>query len=200
MKMLRRKITRNTKGSSDVTILSGGRFLLAAAFIILIIFPFFGKRLLGFMGGSEANAWSIDKGFADLITKVNSLSGTNSEAIPHSFSVDDGFYLVSFNHAENTNGKATKPPDCNGIACLCICTDAKCEKIDATKNRGRDCRSLPGYQAIVAQEGIKGNDGEAQPKEYISGDYNRYFYVKGLKTVEIKLTRSGDNLHIGKIR
>ncbi len=199
MKMLRRKITRNRKGSSDVTILSGGRFLLAAAFVILIIFPFFGKRLLGFIGGTGANTFSIDKGFADLITKVQALKD-GEVAVPHSFTVDDGFYLVGFNYAENTNGKATKPPDCDGIACFCVCTEPTCQKLDVKKNKGRDCRSLQGYNAIVAQKDIEGNDGKIQPNKYIDGSDGYYFYIKGLKTVKIRLQRdAGGNLYIGKI-
>lgn len=196
IKMLRRKITRNRKGSSDVTILSGGRFLLAAAFVILIIFPFFGKRLLGFIGGTGANAYSIDKGFADLITKAQALKD-GEVAVPHSFTVDDGFYLVSFNYAENTNGKATKPPDCDGMACFCVCTEPTCQKLDVKNNRGRDCRSLSSYQAIVAQKNIKGNVWNAQPStnkyfkgvDDVTGEEGGYFYVKGLKTMNIKLQR-----------
>ncbi len=203
--MLRRKITRNRKGSSDVTILSGGRFLLAAAFVILIIFPFFGKRLLGFIGGTGANAFSIDKGFADLITKVHCFQDTgcnpiDKSGIPNQFTVDEGFYLVGFNYAENTNGKATKPPDCNGMACFCVCTEPTCQKIDVKKNKGMDCRSLQGYNTIVAQKDIKGNDGKIQPNKYIDGSDGYYFYIKGLKTVEIRLQRdAGGNLYIGKI-
>lgn len=201
--MPRHRIVRNRKGSSDVTILSGGRFLMAAALVILVIFPFFGKRLFGFIGGTGENAYSIDKGFADLITKVKGIQDGGSVAVPHPFTVDDGFYLVSFNYAENTNGKATKPPDCNGIACFCVCTDEKCAKIDATKNRGRDCRPLPGYIAIIAQNGIKGNDGQKQANNYIDGNTGYYFYVKGEKTVAVNLKREnlesgGIGLYIGK--
>ncbi|MBI2175829.1 hypothetical protein HYU40_00580 [Candidatus Woesearchaeota archaeon] len=202
--MLRHKITRNRKGSSDVTILSGGRFLLAAAFIIFIIFPFFGKRLFGFIGGTGANAYSIDKGFADLITKVKDLQ-EGGETVPHPFTVDDGFYLVSFNYVEPTNGKATKPPDCNGIACFCVCTEPTCLKLDVKNNKGRDCRPLPGYSAIVAQKGIKGNDGQRQVNTYSDDNEGYYFYVKGEKTVAVNLRRRisslyGSMLYIGKIK
>ena len=169
------RFSRNRKASSDVTILSGGRFLLAGAFIILVIFPFFGHRLLSFVGGSGTNANSIDHGFADLITKISSLG--DGDVVPHTLSVDDGFYLVSFNLADNTNGKAIKPPDCNGIACLCVCTDPTCQKIDTSKNRGLDCKPLPDYQLIVAS--ITGNEGGNQ------------LYIKGLKTVSMKLHRVG---------
>ena len=200
MKMLRRKIMRNKKASSDVMLLSGGRFLFAAAFVLLVIFPFFGKRLFGFIGGTGENAYSIDKGFADLITKVHDLKDGGAAVVPHPFTVDDGFYLVSFNLDGNTKGKATKPPDCNGIACFCVCTDQTCQKIDASKNRGRDCRPLPGYTVIVAQEGIGGNDGAIQSNEkYASGEYSRYFYVKGEKTVAVNLKRTGSVLYIGQI-
>lgn len=196
--MLRRAISTNKKASSSVTLLTGGRFLFAAVFILLVIFPFFGKRLFGFIGGTGENAYSIDKGFADLITKVQALSD-GGKAVPHPFTVDDGFYLVGFNYAENTNGKATKPPDCNGIACFCVCTEPTCQKIDVEKNRGRDCRPLPGYTAIIAQKGIKGNDGQGQPNNYVDGTNGYYFYIKGEKTVAVNLQRKGSNLYIGKI-
>lgn len=198
---------RKKKGDAGVPILTGGRFLLAAAFV-LVIFSFFGKRLFGFIGETGENAYSIDKGFADLITKVQALPDDGSVAVPHPFTVDDGFYLVGFNYAENTNGKATKPPDCNGIACFCVCTDPTCQKIDVNKNRGRDCRPLPNYQAIVAQKGIKGNDGGAQTQKYVrvgsGGEDVDYFYIKGEKTVAVnlkreKLVNGGSGLYIGKV-
>lgn len=205
--MLRHRIVRNRKGSADTLILTGVRFALGAAFVILVIFPFFGKRLVSFVGGSEANAYSIDKGFADLMTKVNCLQDetcdpADKSGIPHLFSVDNGFYLVGFNFVENTNGNAIKPPDCSGKACFCVCTDHTCQKIDAAKSRGRDCRPLPGYNAVVAQKDIKGNDGEKQPdtNKFIDGNEGYYFYIKGMNTVEIRLQRGANgNLYIRKI-
>lgn len=194
---------KGKRAVGDVVALGAGRLVLAVALIVIVLLPFFGD-ILGLPFGGAKAAYAFDNGFARLVRCAEELPGKAAgEICDVSFTIDDSFYLVAFNFKETTTGKATKPPECNGIACFCVCPEDKCQKIDADKNRGRDCKPLTDYGNIIAQSGIKGNSGGKQAASYIinqNGDSEegRYFYVEGEKTIHVRLKKEGKNLYIGK--
>lgn len=173
---------------SPTVIFSAAGWVIAALIVVLLILPI-GGRWLGVGGGgkAEAAATSIDRGFADLVTKLELLGtetadGSIVNGLDHTFSIDNGFFLVSFNRGGKLNGKAISPPECSAQACLCVCIDDKCEAIDVQRNRGRDCKIFYEYSAIKTE--ITGNSGGDQ------------LYIKGLKTVSVKLEKKSDVLYM----
>lgn len=204
------KLNEWKTGTADTGLMTAIGAVLAILIIWWVILPagagFFGLTL----GRTAAAATSIDNGFSNLIKKVDMLE--NAEAgtvIDHAFTVDHGFFVVSFNDRETRNGVAVKPPECEGATCLCVCIDETCQSLDIKRGRGRDCRPLYGYKAVIAQFGINNNNGGEQvdsANEYVSLDGIRttgyYFFVVGSKdagesTVAVKLHKGNDNLYLG---
>ncbi|MBI2580768.1 hypothetical protein HYV85_03070 [Candidatus Woesearchaeota archaeon] len=188
---------KGKRAAGDVVSLGAARLVLAVALILIVILPFF-SDIIGLPFGGAKNAYAFDNGFARLVRCAEELAKPDSVPCDVSFTIDDNFYLVAFNMQETTTGKATKPPECNGIACFCVCPDDKCQKIDADKNRGRDCKPVVGYEYIVAQKDIKGNSGGKQIVSYTGEPEGRYFYVEGEKTIHVRLQKQDTNLYIGK--
>ncbi len=189
---------KGKRAVGDVVALGAGRLVLAIG-VVIFTWMFFGDILNLPFGGGAKTAYAFDNGFARLVRCAEELPGKAAgEICDVSFTIDDSFYLVAFNFKETTTGKATKPPECNGIACFCVCPEDKCQKIDADKNRGRDCKPLTDYGNIIAQSGIKGNSGGKQAASYIGGEEGRYFYIEGEKTIHVRLKKEGKNLYIGK--
>lgn len=194
-KMPNFRLIRRRKAVGDVSILQVIGLLLALSVLVFIILPL-GGRLLGLTGG-KAEAASLVRGLDNLMLKVEQLK--EGGGVPHSLTVDDGFFLVSFNQGENTNWKAKRSVECGTAACLCACIDDKCEKISESK-KGRDCRPLFGYNAVIAQDGIKGNEGKPQKEEnkYLGTSQGFYFYAEGEKTFSLMVTKKSNNLNLGK--
>lgn len=179
------KIKPDKRAISAVTLLTSIGWVLGALVVLFVILPI-GGRFFGLtIGGTAEAATSIDGGFARLVRQIESLptGGSAEEAL----TVDKGFWLVSFNKAPDvTTEKATSPPDCNGITCMCVCIDDKCQKIDVDRNRGRDCRPFYDYDRIEVSGKIDDND-------------DGKLYVKGFKTISFTLKRDGTVLKlIGK--
>ncbi len=204
------KASGNRKAVGATSIFTAIGYVLGV-FILLTILQIGGRFVgLTLVGTAEA-ATSIDRGFADLVTKAESLEKPE-ESVDHALTVDKGFYLVSFNKGEararekgdSGEGRAIKPPECSGATCFCICIDETCTKIEAEKNRGRDCRPLYQYNAIIAQKDIKGNYGgkQANPdNKYHDNTEGYYLFVRGDRddnTVSVKLLNKNSNLYIGK--
>lgn len=202
----RKSVNRKAMTATSLLVLIG--YVLAVMILLFVILPIGGEFFGLTIGGTAEAANSIDASFNRLMKQIAALElepeGTQrTEGI----TVDKDFYLVSFNKGETKNGKASKPPECSGAACLCVCINDDCTKIDVNNNRGRDCRKLPNYNynAIIAQQGIDGNSGTQQVKKentYLDGSSGFYFYVKGFKTLLITLQKktinSVTNLYIGK--
>ncbi len=211
------KLTKLTKlnewksGMAGTSLMTAIGAVLAVMIILRVILPA-GADFLGLsVGKTAAAATSIDNGFSNLIQKVDMLESSNaSTVIDHAFTVDKGFFVVSFNDRETRNGAAVKPPECEGATCLCVCIDEACQSLDIKRSRGRDCRPLYGYKAVIAQSGIRNNKGGEQvdsANEYVSPDGIRttgfYFFVAGSKnaeesTVAVKLHKGDNNLYFGK--
>ena len=178
--------------------------------ILLFLILQIGGNYLGLtIGGTAEAATAIDKGFADLIKKAEELE--NDKPVDFALTVDKDFFLVSFNKGEPKNGNAVSPPECNSVSCFCVCIDDKCEDIDVQKNRGRDCRPVYQYNAIIAEGGdnfkcsddSKCNRGSKHPSyKYVdesgSESDGYYFYIRGEKTFSAKLRKSGSNLYLGQ--
>ena len=175
-------------------------YVLGALILLFLILPV-GGRFLG-IGASKANAAALtDSSFSRLIRQLDTVgAGT---PVKEDLTIGKGDYLVSFNKGETRNGKAIKPPECGAPACLCICINDDCTKIDVNSNRGRDCRPLFKYDAIVVQDGIGGNSGAKQSNNYLDGSPGFYLYVKGFKTFSVMLQEKKvgalTNLYIGAV-
>ncbi len=164
------------KASADTTLLAGGGAIIGIIIVLFVIIPV-AKGFLGLAGGTNAG---LDKGFSDLIAKIEMLEeGMN---IMHVFTVDKGYYyVVGFDAGNNPVNTAIKPPECEGKACFCVCIDEKCEKSADTKsNRGRDCRILEDYDKIVAEgSGVPWNS-------------NGHFFVAGVDTIFFEWERGAE--------
>ena len=191
--------SKNRKAMTATSLVAIFGFVLGVYIIWKLILPV-GGGFLG-LGASKAYAADLtDSSFSRLIRHIDTIK--EGTPVSEDLTIGKGDYLVSFNKGETRNGKAIKPPECSGSACLCICINDDCTKIDVNNNRGRDCRPLFKYDAIVAQDGIVGNSGSKQSNNYLDGSPGFYFYVKGFKTLSVKLqekTVGGvTNLYIGK--
>src|SRR3989338_3244709 len=194
-----RRVCSGKRAAGDVVMLHAGTLVLSLALVILVMLPFFGDIFGLSFGRSGKAAYSLDNGFARLIRCTEDIAGKPDGTPCYvAFTVDDGFFVVAFDTAVLPSLKATRPPDCNNMACVCICTDKKCEKIEAEKNKGRNCRPLYDYDYVVAESGIKGNDGGVHPESYEDGKPGRHFHVEGEKTIAVRLQRKAGNLYIGK--
>ncbi|MBI2143633.1 hypothetical protein HYU17_00585 [Candidatus Woesearchaeota archaeon] len=185
---------KGRKGAITPTVIfSAAGWVIAAMIVAFVILPI-GGRMFGLtVGGTTANAYSVDRGFADMMSKIDML-GTQIEDengnmvtannLPHSFSVDKGLFLMSFNRNQKINNGAESPPECNGQSCLCVCIDEGCLKIDAEHNRGRDCKLFYEYSAITAVNVMDDTPNDNQ------------LYVRGLKTLSVRLGKAGAELRI----
>ena len=200
--------SKNRKAMTATSLLALIGYVLGATILLFLILPV--GRGFFHLGTDTAYADTLtDSGFSRLIRQLDTVgAGT---PVKEDLTISKGDYLVSFNKAlDAKNGKAVRPPECGGSACLCICINDDCTKIDVDSNRGRDCRSLYKYDAIVAQDGIGGNSGAKQSNNYLDGSPGFYLYVKGFKTLSVVLQEKtvekkiGDkivsvtNLYIGK--
>ena len=199
--------SKNRKAMMATGFLAFIGYVLGAMILFYVILPVGGKFLHLRTGTAYADTLT-DSGFSRLIRQLDTVgAGT---PVKEDLTISKGDYLVSFNKEGTRNGKAIKPPECGGSACLCICINDDCTKIDVDRNRGRDCRPLYKYDAIIAQGGIDGNSGSNQPNKYLDGSPGFYLYVKGFKTISVMLqektieNKIGDkivsvtNLYIGK--
>lgn len=203
--------SRGKKAVGATSLLTAIGYVLGVAILLFVILPI-GGRFFGLtLGGTAEAATSIDRGFADLVAKAESLEKPG-DSVEHALTVDNGFYLVSFNKGETRTrekgdkgeGRAIKPPECSGATCFCVCIDETCTRIEAEKNMGRDCRPFYQYNAIIAQEDIKGNYGgkQANPSNKFNDNTEGYYlFVRGDRddnTVSVKLLNENNNIYIGK--
>lgn len=178
-KMSNKKIFWNRKAMAPTSILSAFGVVAAVFLLLFVILPVVGGWLGLTVGGTAQAANSIDGGFARLIRQIETLE--EGKEAPVALTVDEDFWLVSFNKGEAKVGNAISSPECGGRTCVCVCIDDTCGKIDIDRNRGRDCRALFDYDAIKVN-GVAGNSG---------GDH---FYVKGEKTISVMLKKSGTTI------
>ncbi|MBI2141356.1 hypothetical protein HYU16_02935 [Candidatus Woesearchaeota archaeon] len=204
------RMRKNKRGAAPTSLLMAIGYALGFILFVLILQIAGGKVGLTIGGTAEA-ATAIDRGFADLTKKAEELEDSKPP-VDFALTVDKDFFLVSFNKAPDVkNGNAVSPPECNGVSCLCVCIDDKCEDIDVQKNRGRDCRPIYQYNAIIAEgdDSFKCNDGSECNRggkhtsyKYVdeSGSVSDgyYFYIKGEKTFSAKIRKSSSNLYIGQ--
>lgn len=203
------KMWKNRRGVGPSSLLTAIGYVLGVILLFLILQ--IGGGYLGLtIGGTAEAATAIDKGFADLIKKAEELVA-DKPAVDAGLTVDKDFFLISFNKGEPKNGKAVSPPECNGVSCFCVCIDDKCEDIDVQRSRGRDCRPVYQYNAIIAEgganfkcnDGSKCNLGGKHPSyKYVDESGGKsdgyYFYIKGEKTFSVKLRKSSSNLYLGQ--
>ena len=197
--MSNRGISGNRKAMTATSLITMFGYVMGVTLVLLILW--LGGGFFGLIRTAEA-ATTVDGGFFRMVQKIDLLkSEPQSTQIKEGITVDKNLFLVGFNSGLTRSGKALKPPECGGAACLCICVNDDCTKIDVNNNRGRDCRKLPEYNAIVAQKGVSSNEVK-QATPYVGSPDGYYFYIKGAETLvltlQIKTVGPDTNLYIGK--
>ena len=195
---------RAMTGTSLLTLIG---YVLGAYLLLFVILPI-GGGFFGLTVGKTAEAASpTDGGFSRLMKQIGELKPPEPEGtqLAETITVDKKLYFVGFNNGDPKSVTALRPPECGAAACLCVCVNDDCTETDVDNNRGRDCKKLLGYDAIVAQQGVS-SDEVKQATNYVDGSDGFFFYIKGFKTLSLTVqkktvgpdTNRVTNLYIGK--
>ncbi len=201
--MRKRINSGNSKAMTATSLLTLIGYVLGAYIVIFVILPIGGGFFGLTIGGTAEAASSTDGSFFRLLKQIDALKPPKPEGtqLEETITVDKKLYLVGFNRGATNSGKALRPPECGAAACLCVCVNDDCTETDVDNNRGRDCRKLPEYNAIVAQQGVSSSEVK-QATSYVDNSPGFYLYIKGFKTLSLalqkKIVGSDTNLYIGK--